>query len=142
MRMTFRLLVLSVVLAALPAIADTTNPLQPIDTSSPSSTFQSFMSEAGKIESEYTDYLANKTAAKAAALVFSVNRMRRLFDLSPLAPAIREKAGGAAFGYLVDILARLPEVPAAGIPGAPGRDWGKLPAKWSIPGSEIQIARV
>ena len=129
-------------LVARPAMADTTNPLEPIDTSSPSATFQSFVREASKIEKDYTDYLANKTAAKAAALLFSVDRMRRLLDLSSLPPATRDKAGGSTFGYLVDILARLPEVPAAEIPGAPGREWGKLPAKWSIPGTEIQIARV
>src|SRR5437660_1184091 len=81
MSMTFRLLALSVMLAALPAIADTTNPLEPVDTSSPSATFQSFVSEAGKVEKEYTDYRANKTAAKVTALLFTVGRMRRLLDL-------------------------------------------------------------
>jgi len=68
--------------------------------------------------------------------------MRRLMDLGALPPATRDKVGGAAVGYLIDILARLPEVPAGEIPGAPGRDWGKLPAKWAIPGTEIYIARV
>jgi MscS family membrane protein len=129
-------------LGSLPALADIENPLAPLDTLSPSATFQSFVSEAAKIEKHYADYVADKTAAKVRALLHEVDRIRRLMDLSAVPPATRDKGGGAAAGYLIDILARLPEIPAAEIPGAPGRDWGKLPAKWAIPGTEIHIVRI
>ncbi|MEQ9688146.1 MAG: mechanosensitive ion channel family protein, partial [Bauldia litoralis] len=128
--------------AVVSASADAANPLAPLDTSSPSATFQSFVTQANKIEARHADYVADKTSAKAAALVASVDRMRRLLDLEGLPPATRDKIGGAAFGYLADILVRIPEVPAAAIPGAPGKDWGTLPEKWRIPGTEIAIARV
>lgn len=121
---------------------DLSNPLDPLDTSSPSATFQSFLQESRRLEAQYLDYAAHKTREKELALAATVLRARRLFDLAPLPPAIRDKVASAAITYLVDILARLPEVPADEIPGAPGRDWGKLPEKWDIPGTDIQIARV
>ena len=127
---------------AVPVSADRLNPLKPVDTSSPSATYQSFVSGARTLDRDYEDYLAHKTAAKAAALLTDVGRLHRLLDLDPLPPAIRFKMGNAAFGYLADILNRLPEVTAADIPGAPGRDWGELPEKWRIPGTAITIARV
>lgn len=118
------------------------DPLRPLDTSSPSATYQSFVSGTHALAQAYEDYLAHKTATKAAALLADIGRLHRLLNLEPLPPAIRFKAGGAAFGYLADILNRLPEVAAANIPGAPGRDWDKLPDKWRIPGTAITIARV
>jgi MscS family membrane protein len=42
----------------------------------------------------------------------------------------------------MDILARLPAIDVSTIPGAPGKDWGTLPEKWNIPGTDIQIAKV
>lgn len=118
------------------------SPLDPLDTSSPSATFQSFMRQTRRLEKAYVDYDAHKTRVGELAMFSTVLRTQRLFDLEPLPPAIREKVASAGITYLVDILNRLPEVPAADIPGAPGRDWGKLPAKWEIPGSDITIARV
>lgn len=137
-----RLLFLLLVIAAQPAAAQTDNPLDPMDTSSPSATYQSFVDAAKRIEAQYMDYIAGKTVAKALALRHSIDRVRRLMDLSTLPPATRLKVGNAAFGYLLDILARLPPFNPADIPGASGRDWGKLPPKWDIPGTEIRIARV
>lgn len=123
-----------------PAAAD--NPLAPLDTSSPSATFASFTSQARLIEDHARDYLADKTPAKARRLERDVGRLRNLFDLSHVPPATRVKTGAAAFGLLVDILARLPEVPAEAVPGAPGQPTDKLPAKWTVPGTEIHIVRI
>ncbi len=142
MAIRFRILAIVMVLLTEGAAAQPSNPLAPLDTSSPSATYQSFVTEATKIEASYADYVSDKTSAKAAELVASVDRMRRLLDLDGLPPATRTKIGDAAFGYLADILIRIPEVPAAEIPGAPGKDWGKLPSKWEIPGTEIAIVRV
>lgn len=116
--------------------------LKPIDTSSPSATYQSFVNGARDMGDAYESYLSHKTIDKVEGLIQAMDRLRRLLDLDPLPPAIRFKAGGAAFGYLKDILDRLPAVPPADIPGAPGRDWGKLPDKWRLPGTNIVIAKV
>lgn len=124
------------------APAPDANPLDPVDTSSPSATYQSFLRQTRRIEAKFLDYEAHKSTAGELALLASTQRARRLLDLDTLAPAVRDKAAGAAITYLVDILNRLPEVPAADIPGAPGWTGAKLPDKWRIPGTDIQIARV
>ena len=66
----------------------------------------------------------------------------QLFDLHEIAPATRLKAGAAASGYLADILARMPEIPSASVPGGTGWSGTELPARWTIPGSEIRILRL
>lgn len=137
------LIALALVGGALAQEADgADNPLDPLDTSSPSATFQSFLRETRRLQDAYADYVAHKTRAKELTIFDIAVRTQRLFDLEPLPPAIREKVGSAAITYLVDILNRLPEVSAADIPGAPGKNWGELPAKWHIPGTDIQIAKV
>ncbi|MDQ0506265.1 mechanosensitive ion channel family protein [Xanthobacter agilis] len=129
-----------------PAVAqaspEPTSPLDPLETSSPSATYQSFLRQSHRLQQKYLEYAAHKTRAGEVELAAIILRTHRLLELEPLPPAIRDKVASAAITYLVDILNRLPEVPAADIPGAPGRDWGKLPAKWNIPGTDIQIAQV
>lgn len=153
-----RALALLAILLLVPCVAATESPaatpvasgdptgrqdlLKPVDTSSPSATYQSFVTGSHDLADAYQRYLSHKTFAKAEGLIQAIDRLRRLLDLDPLPPAIRFKAGGAAFGYLKDILDRLPEVPPTDIPGAPGRDWGKLPDKWRLPGTNIVIAKV
>lgn len=129
--------------AAVPAsVGDVANPLEPIDTSSPSATYQNFLKLSDELTKGYIGYSEHKTAAKAAELMALISKLTGLFDLEPLPPATRFKLGAGSVGYLLDIMARLPAVPAADIPGAPGRDWGKLPDKWRVPGTAITIARV
>ncbi|MCB1494440.1 MAG: mechanosensitive ion channel family protein [Bauldia sp.] len=140
-RISFHILLLVFAFAGT-AGAQPVNPLAPLDTSSPSATFQSFLSQAGVIESHYADYLADKDWAGERRLLRDIARLRGLMDLRAIPSATRDKVGGAAFGYLMDILNRIPEVPAAAIPGAAGRDWGDLPKKWEVPGTEIQIDKV
>ena len=67
---------------------------------------------------------------------------RQIFDLSEVPPAARDKSGAAAIGYLTDILARLPEIPLASVPGGPGWQGGSLPARWTVPGTELRIVRL
>ena len=125
-----------------PAAADFASPLQPVDTSSPSATYESLLARGHDLEVLYADYMARKTPEKAYALLAELSRMRRLFDVSGVVPALQRKAGASAYAYLADILARLPAVPPQDIPGAPGRDWGTLPDKWRIPGTEITLSRI
>ncbi|WP_459676241.1 mechanosensitive ion channel family protein [Acidisoma sp. 7E03] len=122
------------------AAADT--PLQPLDTSSPSATYQSFLRQTARTEAEFIAYTNHKTLDGERRLVFTARRAGDLFDLSDAAPALRQKAGASAAMYLADILNRLPDIPPASIPGAPGWTGGKLPDKWLIPGTAITIARM
>ena len=122
------------------------NPLQPLDTSSPSGTYRSFIKEMRLLEAHFLDYQHHKTLAGEERLIGIVSDARTLFDLAPFPPALRDKMGGAAIMYLADILNRLPEVPSGSIPGAPGQppghQPGALPDKWRIPGTGITIAKM
>ncbi len=123
--------------------ARATGLLAAFDASSPAATLRSFSDERSRIENLYLAYRDGPTAATQLALAEAFNRIgTQLFDLSELAPATRQKAGNAAVGQLADILARLPEVPPATIPGGPGWKGLALPARWTIPGTEIHIARL
>lgn len=122
------------------ALAD--SPLQPLDTTSPSATYQSFLQQTARTEAEFIAYSRHKTLSGERRLVFTARRTGVLFDLSDAAPALRDKAGASATMYLADILNRLPPIPPASIPGAPGWTGDKLPDKWRIPGTAITIARM
>ncbi|MGQ3675574.1 mechanosensitive ion channel family protein [Xanthobacter sp. TB0139] len=140
MRFISGVLALLALLLALPAQAQTTGPLEPINRSSPSETYNSFLATAKRLEHGYADYVQDKSPAKVKAMQRDLRRIRQLMDLSTLPHATQAKTGNAAAGYLYDILARLPAPAPDSIPGAiPGED--KLPEKWTIPGTDIQIAR-
>ncbi|MCK9512338.1 MAG: mechanosensitive ion channel family protein [Pigmentiphaga sp.] len=118
--------------------------IAPINRSSPSEVYQSFLAAASRIESDYAEYAADKRPERVAGLRRDLQRMRQLMDLEALPPAARVKAGNSAIGYLYDILARLPPLDPASIPGyrTGPLDAGKpLPDKWTIPGTDLQIVR-
>jgi len=127
---------------ARPGVARADGPLAPLDTSSPSATIQSFFSELGKVEERFVAYRDSQTRETFFALLAASDRIRQVFDVSELPPAVRLKASGEAIGYMIDILNRLPAIPPRSIPGAPGHDWATLPASWTIPDTEIHISRV
>jgi MscS family membrane protein len=141
MPMLVRALALVGLLGAAPTVAQTESPLAPVDTSSPSATLASFNSGLEGIEQKFIAYRDAPTRANFIALVQGTERIRRLFDVSEVPPAIRFKTAGEATAFLIDILNRLPVTPPQEIPGTPGHDWGTLPASWTIPGTEIRIAR-
>jgi MscS family membrane protein len=117
--------------------------LPELDTSSPAATLRSFRDETQRIEALYQAYRADPTTAGLFALADALDRIgAQLFDLHEILPAERRKVGNAAFGYLADILVRLPEIPPEAIPGGPGRPAADLPAHWTIPGTEIRVIRL
>ncbi|WP_116130999.1 mechanosensitive ion channel family protein [Tropicimonas sp. IMCC34043] len=134
-----------------PVTAETGELTVPINRSSPRDTYQSFLAATGRVEEGYADYVADKTTAKVHSLRRQIGRIRRLMDLSALPPSTRVKVGNAAVGYLYDILARLPPLDPASIPGTdtpapaasrPDGDSAAAPSSWTIPGTDIQIAYV
>jgi MscS family membrane protein len=142
MRLLARAIALLLLGLAWQGVARADGPLAPLDTSSPSATMQSFASELAEVENKFVAYRDNQTRDNFFALLQGSDRIRQLFDMSELPPAVRLKASGEAIGYMIDILNRLPPIPPQAIPGAPGRDWGALPDTWTVPETEIHITRV
>lgn len=139
------------VLAASGGALAQTAPLEPvpIQRSSPFAVYQSFVGATERLENDYAHYVADKNAAKLKILLGDLRRIRQLLDLSETPPATRLRMGDSAIAYLYDILARLPPINPETIPGyvAPGAPPGtttakELPVRWTIPGTEIQIARI
>jgi MscS family membrane protein len=120
---------------------DNANPLMPVNRASPSETYQSLISGGKSLEEAYTRYQADKSFARLHEVRYQFDRLRGLLDLSAVPAANRVKIGNAALTYLADILARLPPIDPFSIPGATASDKA-LPARWTIPGTDIQLARV
>ncbi len=116
--------------------------LEPINRASPSETYQSFLAAAHRLEEDYTQYLHDLDPQRIVTLRRELARMRLLFDLSEVPPASRAKVGNAAIGYLYDVLARLPPVPPDSLPGHDVGSLLDMPARWSIPGTDIQLQRM
>ena len=133
------LLLLPLVAAA--TQAERENLLAPVNRASPSETYQSLVSGSKRLEDLYMRYTANKTFANLHEIRYQFNRLRGLLDLSAVPSANRVKVGNAALTYLSDILVRLPPVDPDSIPGAAAGE-NPLPARWTLPGTDIQIARV
>lgn len=123
------------------ALAEGDNPLSPVNRSSPSETYQSLVSGAKRLEDLYRVYTVDKSFANLHEIRYQFNRLRTLLDLDAVPSANRVKIGNAALTYLSDILVRLPALDPTSIPGAIIGE-SPLPARWTIPGTDIQIARV
>lgn len=117
--------------------------LAELDTSSPAATLQSFLTEQPRVEALYNAYREAPSDAAQFAMAEVVLRLgRAIFDLREEPPATRDKMGAAAIGYLTDILARLPAIELSTVPGGPGWPGGSLPARWTVPGTELRIVRL
>lgn len=120
---------------------DDADKLAPVHRSSPSETYQSLIAGAKRLEDAYTQYRADKSFTNLHEIRYQFNHLRGLLDLSTVPSANRVKVGNAALTYLSDILARIPPIDLAAIPGAVASD-KPLPIRWTIPGTDIQMARV
>ncbi|MFO1209676.1 MAG: mechanosensitive ion channel [Amaricoccus sp.] len=124
-----------------PAAAETppfVSPLAPVDTSSPRATMASVANLGRELDAAYVAYRADPTFAGQRALRQVLARNDQLFDLSGTPIALRPEAGTAAFGWLKDILMRMPAIDPDMLPG----DGATAPDLVRLPGTEIAIARV
>ena len=129
------LALLSLTGQARPAAADAILQAE-LDTSNPVAAYRSFLAETHRIERLYRTYRENRTYANEAAIVRAMLRLgSALFDLRDVPDATRAKHGGAAVGYMADILNRLPEYTGAPPTGDP-------PRRWTLPGTEIRLIRL
>ncbi|GGJ04686.1 hypothetical protein GCM10011320_09490 [Neoroseomonas lacus] len=107
-----------------------------LDTSSPISTYRSFIAETQRIEGLFRAYQQNPTYANEIAVARAHLRLgTAVFDLREVPAATRLKHAATGVGYLADILNRLPEYTG----GSPS---GDPPAHWTLPGTEIRLVRL
>jgi len=118
------------------------HPLEPLDTSSPRATFESFLAIAEEFTHRYTEYRDSPNPATMAALFQLRARYMRLLDLSEVPPAAREEEGVETFGLLWGVIARLDLPELDEIPDAATDEESEPHALWRLPGTEITIARV
>ncbi len=140
------LLLAAVRLAVLPAAAAEpvaappvfASPLAPIDTSSPRATVAALSALGADLDAAYEAYREVPSFSRQLVMRRILGRTDRLFDLSQTPPATRSETGEASFGYLKDILMRIPAIDPASLPGdgaaAPDRAW--------LPGTDIEIVRI
>lgn len=122
-------------------LAQSTNPLKPLDVSSPRATIRSFWEQSARVEDALTSYRQEQTFEQYVNCVRVFAAGRELFDLSETPRAHRLKKGGAAFSYLHDVLVRLPPVERSEIPGGPDFQPDDVEI-WTFPETELVIRRV
>ncbi len=123
-------------------LAQGARPLLPVDTSSPQATLRTFYELTDALEASSLALKAAPTAAQQAEVESLAQKAISLFDLNKVPPLARREAGGDALVFLVDVLRRV-EVPALeSIPDATAFPDLEKPASWTIPGTEIVIARL
>ena len=100
---------LTLIVAAPPAGAAGLTP--ELDLGRPRATYQTFHAGLRRIEDLYRAYAAHRSNASQFALLRSVRRFGlRMFDLSHLPPATRDKHAPSAIGIMADIMLRLPAI--------------------------------
>ncbi len=139
-----RLLVVALLLNA--GAAGAQHPLEPVDTSSPRTTIESFLAVTNEAARRVAEYRDSPSPITQKALSQAIGKGWRLLDLSAIPQAARHEAAADAFVLLWEIMARL-ELPALeDVPDASAYakddEKGEQPRRWRIPRTEITIARV
>ena len=111
------------------------NPLQPVDTSSPRSTFLAFREN---VEAAYRRWRLRESRQETEV---EIRRALRTLDLSGVGDALLEEIGIGNALYLYDTMNRIDLPPLEQIPDAAIAKANNL-ARWTVPGTEITIARI
>ncbi len=122
------------------------HPLEPLDTSSPRATLESFLTVTEEVEQRYSEYRESPSPATEDALLQMRDRYRQLLDLSEVPPAAQGEVNVETFVLLWEVIARLKLPDLEEIPDAPAKQEGDAEAesltRWQLPNTEIIIARV
>ena len=122
---------------------DKRHPLEPLDTSSPRATLSSFLTNVDEVWQIYRDQYWHSPSKEMETLIFQIAaRALRTLDLSQIAPSARVEAGYDAGTFLYETLNRIELPPLDDIPDATFFDDSEGPAEWTIPHTDITIARV
>jgi hypothetical protein len=118
------------------AEAETENPLEPLDTSSPRAAYLAFIEQAGVIEKAVLEYRSNRSTETQNAFFEAVAKTGELSDLSEVAAAKQDQVVVGNFAALADILMRIPLPDRETIPDADQVTADGL-TQWIVPGTEI-----
>ena len=122
------------------------HPLEPLDTSSPRSTIESFYTLTNITSALYFDFRDSPSPATQAALWQATEQAGRLFDLSKVPPAVQRKVADESFYLLWEVIARLEMPDLDSIPDAKTYAMSDGEAdkviRWVIPDTEISIVRI
>lgn len=113
------------------------SPLAPLDTSTPRATLASLQDLGRDLDAAYAAYREAPSFALQGEIRRVLARTNSLFDLGATPSALRAAAGSASFGYLKDILMRLPAMDPAALPG----NAATAPDRLRLPGTEIELVR-
>jgi MscS family membrane protein len=123
--------------------ADNAHPLEPVDTSSPRATLSSLLTNVDQILAllggEYRRAPSYKLALQS---MVPVERALATLDLSETPPATRIEFGLDAGTYLYEVLSRIELPQPNAIPGKSAASGPNAITRWTIPHTEITIARV
>lgn len=138
-----RLLLLLLVVAPPGLHAAGNGPLEPVDTSSPRATLNSLLSNVDDVMTALAgEYRSAPSYALALRNMVPVERALATLDLSETPPATRVESGLDAGTYLYEVLSRI-ELPRPNdIPGKKAVSGPDPLLRWTIPHTEITIARV
>jgi MscS family membrane protein len=119
------------------------HPLEPLDTSSPRATLSSFLAEVDQAWRVYRDQYWHAPSNELNTRINQIAaRALRTLDLSQVAPSARVEVGYDAGTFLYETLSRI-ELPALeDIPDAAFFADAEGPAQWTVPHTDITIARV
>lgn len=113
------------------------SPLAPLDTSTPRATLATVRDLGRDLDAAYAAYREAPSFALQGEIRRVLARTDSVFDLATTPSALRTAAGSASFGYLKDILMRLPAIDPATLPG----DAATAPDRVRLPGTEIELVR-
>ena len=129
-------------MAAAALASEPGNPLAPPDTSSPRATLQSFVDTIPEFEHAFIAYRDAPSRERALEMMRVRARAVRTLDLSAIPPTALRERGGQAAVLLWEVLARIELPPLEEVPGADAFVPDRPRAHWTIPGTEITIARI
>jgi len=139
------ILILALLVTPTRAAAESTYPLEPLDTSSPRATLSNFLKTFDEAIRFYRDVYRNNPGRVNHSRFRSIlYKASRALDLSKVSAAARKQEAVDSIGLLYDILSKIELPPEKTIPGAEAfaADAAKTPAFWKIPHTEITIARM
>lgn len=113
------------------------SPLAPLDTSTPRATLATVQDLGRDLDAAFAAYREAPSFALQNEIRQVLARTDSVFDLATTPSALRAAAGSASFGYLKDILMRLPAIDPAALPG----DAATAPDRFRLPGTEIELVR-
>ena len=143
MHLIARACLVALLAAAQPAIAGDDYPLKPVDTSSPRATLTGFLTQLDEIwRSLQTSDWDSPRRELSTKILAGAARALRTLDLTEVAPSARTEVGYDAGTFLYETLSRIELPPVNEIPDAAYYNGQEGPAEWTVPHTEITIARV